>query len=125
MKPRLIHPVTVKVKNVDTNATTYDADFDEPTGVVVYEAVQTLKAQVHFNRGLELEGKTTGFELRGDGYLLMERADADGVNINAVVTEIDGETVEHHVIEKRNAAHYATAHFTMVYFETREKGETV
>ena len=123
MKPRLIHPVTVKVKNVDTSATTYDPEYDEPTGAVVQAAEQTLKAQVKFNRGLELEGKTTGFQLRGDGYLLMKRADADGVDIGAVVTEIDGETVEHHVIEKTNAAHYATAHLTMVVFETREKGE--
>lgn len=123
MIAKLIHPITVKLKNIDTGASTYDAEFDEPTGATVYEAELTIQAQVKFNRGKELEGVVPGFQLKGDGYLLMYRADADLVNVNALITEIDSDTVDHRVIEKTNAVHYDSAQMVMVVFETRDKGE--
>ena len=123
MIAKLIHPITVKLKNINTGSSTYDAEFDEPTGAIVWQSELTLRAQVNFNRGQELEGVVPGFQTVGDGYLLMYRADAAQVDIGAMVTEIDSESVEHYVIKKTNAVHYDSAQMVSVFFETRDKGE--
>ena len=121
MTPRLIHPVTCELANVDTGAS-YDADFDEPVGETTYSAPFTIQAQVQMNRGEELEGVATGIQKRGEGYLLAKRADAALVNQRAKLTKMGTVECEYYVFEKRPAVHYTDSNMMLLLFETKEAG---
>jgi len=122
MKPKLIHPIEFEVQNINTSSTTYDNDFDEPTGAVVYETVQKLQGQVRYYEMNRVDATAAGFEYRGDGYLLIYEEDASKIKLMAKISKIDGKTVEYYVREIAPAAHYESSNFRRVYFEAREKG---
>ena len=65
---------------------------------------------------------SSGAEIRGDGYLLMYRADADTVNMNAKITKIGTMVVEYYVTEKVPAVHYEDAQMVAVVYQSEEKG---
>lgn len=121
MRPKLIHPIDVVLKNVDKSGTTYDDDFDEPSGDVVYGTAFTISGQVRLNKFNRFEGNITGFEYKGDGYVLVTKADATKIEINAMITTIDGESVEYYVLEKAPSAHYEHSNFKRIYFESKDK----
>jgi hypothetical protein len=121
IKPKLIHPVDVVFQNVDKLAMSYDADFREPTGSIVYGNSFTIKCQVKIFRQQRLEGNPSGFQYKGDGYVLMYRDDAARVKVNDKIVNIDGNDVEFHIIDKIPIVHYDNSNMTMVYFESKDK----
>lgn len=122
MKPKLIHWVNVVIAKIDRSTTTYDADFDEPVGNVVYLTAKTIKAQIKYFQMKRVEATAAGFEQRGDGYILIDIDDEDKVDLLAKITKIGDDTLELYVREIAPAAHYEGANFRRVYFESREKG---
>jgi hypothetical protein len=125
MKAALIHPVEIKFRNEDKTATPYDADFNEPSGEVAYLAEQAVAAQVKIYKMSRVEGNLAGFELKGDGYVLLRETDFDKIELNAKVTSISGRSVEFFVNEISDATYYQEgAQMQRVYFERKGKGKT-
>ena len=124
MNPRLIHAVPVYIANVDRGATVYDEDFDEPvTGKATYETPVKVMAQVKLRKYVDTQGNAGGFDLIGDGYLLIEKSDSLWIKHNALISKIDGIDYEYYVEDLRPAAHYKSSNFIMVVFRTKETGE--
>lgn len=123
MKSKLIRPMPVEIQNVDTSETVFDADFEEATGDIVYEDVQTVNCQVVVYSTEKMEAAPAGFQLKGDGYLLMKEDDSASVNVNAKIVKIGSKVVEYYVTEKTRAVHYEDAEMVLVFFESHDKGE--
>jgi len=125
VEPILIHPVDVYVQNIDREETVVDPVFGEPTptsGGVKYGSSFLVKAQVKYKRFKNMVGHAGGFDLEGDGYLLMYKKDAELINKKAKIVSIDDENVEYYVKEKKPASHYDSSKFRRVVFESLETG---
>jgi hypothetical protein len=117
---RLIHPVEVVVRNIDTDASDFDKDFEE-SGDIRYEAEFSVKGQVRFYQHKKTTAGSAGYEQIGDGYVLLHTADAEEVEINAEIVRIAGNACNYLTIEKRPCVHKGSSLMMRVYFEAPGK----
>lgn len=129
MKPRLIHPVKVKICNVDKVETLYDEDFGEPIssdgvsgGDVIFGDPIDMLAQVRYFKRETIEEIAAGFQNIGDGYLIVYKEDFTKISVNAKITEIDGEVVDYYVIDTPPLAHYNSSNLRKIIFKSKDKG---
>ena len=122
MNAKLIHPVKVELQNVDTSATQYNSILDEQVGEVQYKSKFSINAQVKFFKGRDVNSLANGFELIGDGYLLVYKVDADKIEINAKIISVEGEPYELYVKSITMMAAYDNSKFRKVMFESKNKG---
>ena len=122
MRPKLIHPVEVEICNI-SETTAQDIDFKVPVSDVIHSTPIKVKAQVHYYKALFVEAVASGFQQKGDGYLLMDKADAAGIQWNAMISKIDGDAVEYYVRDFVPAIHYDHSKFKVLVFESKDKGK--
>lgn len=135
MKPRLIHPQTIIVSPFDEANTTLDGVIDdlelpenidleitEPDIKTKYKTPITIKAQVSYNDYNKLTGSPTGFELKGAGYILINKSDKSLLKINDRIDYIDGDAVEFYIIEGEPRAHYNSKNQYKMYFDYETQG---
>lgn len=125
MQPKLIHKVSVTIEPLKKGSSTYDEDFDEPIeSGLVYGKEYTIKAQVKIYDAHKIEGSVSGFELKGDGYILATIKDADKINQGDRITDIDGQTYEYYLGDEVPVAHYKSHHFRKIFFKTKDRSKT-
>jgi hypothetical protein len=112
MIPRLVHPIDVLVEQVDSVATTVDADFREPVnaaGAVFRPPVQ-LRAQITWGTKDEFRRSPGGDEYQSDGHLTFLRAelDARGIQLHKGdrVEATADQTYRYRVVAVEPAGHY-------------------
>lgn len=117
MQPRLIHPVRVTLANPDMSATEINPRWGETESDIKYFPPITILAQVKLYAFDRIEAVANGFTLKGDGYLLVYPIIAELIEVNARISEMDGESVEYYVTERMPVAHYETASLWKVFFK--------
>lgn len=107
-----MHPVAVRLAQVDRDATAVDPDFGEPVGEVVRVDVD-LVAQVKLSKGPTLRQGAAGADPRADaaGHLVFEidalTAAGATLRVGDRITRIGAETVDFRVLALEDRAPYA------------------
>lgn len=126
MRPRLVHPTTVKIARLDRAATQWDPDF-RTTGRPVYTQPVEVRAQVRYQQAAAFAMTAAGETPVTTGRLVMLAADyaaSGGFAKGDKIVEIGGIATEAHIVEVRPAAFRADGShgLVMLEFESRRRG---
>lgn len=126
MRPRLIHPTSVKIARLDRSTTQWDPDFRTTTQPIYSQPVE-IRAQVNYERveaqAMTLAGETP--ESMGHVTMLAEDfSKLGGFDKGDKIVEIGGLPVEAYITEARPAAFQSNGTYglVMLMFESRRKG---
>lgn len=101
--PRLLHPVDVRIEQIDTASTVYDEDAREPIQQAARATVVTVKGQAKYGTAQEAEYEAGGLRQGERGYVLFREKDLSAasltLNINDRFTKIG--RVDHDVYISR------------------------
>jgi hypothetical protein len=141
--PRLIHPQSVVIEQLDQAGTTWDDVFREPVtddwpavgsgsppeptpSAPAYSTSVTLKAQISYTRAREVESTKDGDAPRGEGYLLFSAAALTTAEITLKVgdrcTKIGALDVEYYFVDIIPMGHYDKPYFMKAVFIRRKAG---
>jgi len=70
VKPNLLNPILVEIKQIDKNATVYDPRKREPVGVIVWQPPFKIQAQIFFGKEQYWSSATSVPDLRTLGGVL-------------------------------------------------------
>jgi len=126
MRPRLVHPTTVKIARLDRSATQWDPDFRTAAQPAYAPPVQ-VKAQVRYEKANALAITPAGETPVTMGSLVMladDYAASGGFVKGDKIVEIGGLAAEAYIVEVRPAAFQADGSHGLVIleFESRRKG---
>lgn len=124
--PRLLHPVPVKVEQIDKATTVYDADAREPIQQAARKTEFTIPGQVKYGSSKEMIYGTGGVKESERGYVLFRQRDLNSrsvtLAVNDRITQVG--TVPHDVYIARlePLGHYPDFNNTLVkaYFADRQ-----
>lgn len=125
MVPRLIHPVTVIVEQIDAAAQTVDSVFREPVGAAPKRTL-TLRGQVVTRRSQSLQPSAGGDNgtSNSDGRVVFETAElaAAGVSLHPgdVIVSEGGLAVRHRITRVEGHGTYDGVHRLLYAHFTRE-----
>jgi hypothetical protein len=124
--PNLIHPVPIKIEQLDTGATYYDEDAREPIQFAARKTLKTVEGQVKWGAQKDDSDSKMGSILGARGYVLFRRIDLAAQSIELAdgdrFTEIGGISTDVYISRLEWTGHYPDeAGPTMVkaYFEDR------
>lgn len=124
--PRLLHPVSVEIEQIDRGATNYDEDAREPIQQAARKAVVTLPGQASYGSSSSL-GHGSGGPQEGEGGYVLFRArdlEANSVTLQPDDRIIKVGNVDHDVYITRlqPAGHYPPYGHTLVkaFFSDRQ-----
>lgn len=109
--PRLIHPITITIEQIDKGATIYDHDTREPIQQASRSSTVTIKAQIRFRSLDEVDLRRGGDRLDARGYVLFRRKDMEKqsitINPNDKITSIGHQTgLEYFITRIEWIGHY-------------------
>lgn len=73
--PNLIHPISVKIQQLDLSNTFQDDDYREPVQQAIYEDTKTVQGQLNWNMEKELKVDIGGVSTNASGYVLFRYFD--------------------------------------------------
>jgi hypothetical protein len=73
--PNLIHPIDVKIQQINIAATIYDEETREPIQKAARSATTTVKGQILWGKSENLKASAGGSEEQADGYVLFRYKD--------------------------------------------------
>jgi len=79
--PRLIHPVAVKIEQINKAETVMDDDTREPVQKVTRNTVVTVVGQPNWSQDLGMEADLAGIVVRSTGYILFRKVDLDAASV--------------------------------------------
>jgi len=123
MKPRLIHPQRVTLKNVDFAHTSYDDVFMEAEEKVLYSAPFTFDAQVSFGSYKDAQARPYGWNEYGSGHLTVLPKTAERIAKGARITVINGRAVEYYVHDIEPMGHYEGATLWKIHFRSKDHND--
>lgn len=125
MIPRLIHPVTVVVEQIDPAAQALDAVFNQPIGTPA-KITRTLRGQVSTQRAQSLQMNPGGAEAttNSDGHVVFEKRALDAASITLhqgdVIVSEGGVPVRHRITRVEPHGTYGGVHHLLLAYFTRE-----
>lgn len=125
MVPRLIHPVTVVVEQIDPAAQVLDATFREPIGAPT-KITRTLRGQVNTRRSQAMAPTPAGNDpaANSDGHVVFEVAAlaAQGVTLRQgdVIVSEGGYSVRHRITRLEPHGTYGGRHHLLFAYFSRE-----
>lgn len=79
--PNLIHPIDVKIEQINKGSTFYDDDAREEVQIVGRVPTVTVKAQVKWDFEISLKATKGGAQEDASGYVLFRLLDLDALGI--------------------------------------------
>jgi hypothetical protein len=125
VRPRLIQPVEVEVRQIDTENTVYDEQTRAPVGQVLWQDPVVLHAQVYDGDTDRARAQMGGIREESEGHLtfLAEELDAAGVTLarGDRISKIAGRETDLYIERLRYAGHYTGPNSTLllVFWEDR------
>jgi len=110
MIPRLIHPVNVVIRRMNSADTLYDVDAAEPVGNVATFTDVTIPAQIGMGDSAKLSSTAAGPAASAGGYILVRRIDLQARGIDLAIgdriTSLGHEAVNVYIDSLEPTAHY-------------------
>ena len=122
MIPKLIHPQKIIIQNVLPG--TVNNVFQEPENELTYDTPFAIMAQVKFYDYKKMDFSVSGYELKGNGYLLVNINDAKIILPKAKISSIADNSVEYYVSDMTPTAAYAAFHFMKIFFKSQDLSST-
>lgn len=79
--PRLIHPCTIQLEQINKASTVMDDDTREPVQKVTRKAVVSVEGQPAWSQDLGAEADLAGIVVRSAGYVLFRKVDLDAASV--------------------------------------------
>lgn len=82
--PNLIHPVPIRIQQIDSGETVYDDDLREPVQQSTRSAIVVVDGQVRWGLDKSYRSERRGAQEDSDGYVLFRYVDleAKGITLN-------------------------------------------
>jgi hypothetical protein len=135
VRPRLVHPISVSLVQIDAEETVQDDDFREPVADPVWRAPVSLRGQISYARADRLQMGATGDLGGADGHVvfLADELAMAGITLHkgdrftAVTTRRSGadvvRAIDYEIIEVRPQGHYPDYQgLTFAFFRDRPLG---
>ena len=124
--PNLLHPIPIKISQIDEDETHYDNDAKEPVKIVQRKSEKIVQGQVKWFGDEKVDKQVDGnIREKADGYVLFRYVDLAFFGIDLKrgdkLTLISGINTDVRVVKLQPMGHYPTENKTLVraYFETR------
>jgi hypothetical protein len=128
--PNLIHPIDVKLEQIDKASTFYDEDAREEIQIVNRASTVTLKGQVKWDFEMSLSAHKGGAGEDASGYVLFRFVDLDALSIEIKrgdrFVEFGGREANVYVIRTQPTATYDDvngATLLKAFFSDRQPSE--
>lgn len=125
--PNLIHPVDVKIEQIDKPSTFYDEDAREPIQQAARTTVVILKGQVRWTGQFDKESTDAGIKENESGYVLFRTTDLSAqsitLQVNDRVAQIGGRDMDSYLTRLEWLGHYPEVNgptLVKAYFADRQ-----
>ncbi len=109
--PNLIHPIPIKIQQLDLTETYQDDDYREPVQQALYEETKTVKGQALFGSEEELRVKLGGVVAGAAGYVLFRYHDLNAKDIDLKLNDrfikIGNLKMDAYIIKLTPKGHYS------------------
>ena len=130
--PNLLHPVLVKIEQIDKTNTVYDSKAREPIQQANRKVFVTIPGQVNWVRTESIQAQKGGIRETAQGYILFRKVDLDALNVvldyGDRILKIGHLDVELYVSDQEWQGHYADQNggsLLRAYFQDRKPGKRI